>query len=55
MLATSKLYGLLFGLIILKRKFMKTFTYFSVADKEHARMASTMVASARAVGVKEDL
>lgn len=25
-------------------------TYFSVADKEHAKMASTMVASARAVG-----
>jgi len=33
---------------------MKTFTYFTVADKEHAKMASTMVASARAVGVKED-
>ena len=34
---------------------MKTFCYFSVADKEHGKMMATVVASARAVGVKEDL
>ena len=33
---------------------MKTFCYWSVADKDHAKMAATMVNSARKVGVTED-
>lgn len=32
----------------------KNYCYFSVADKDHAKMAAVMVKSARASGVKED-